>query len=429
MSGILLLAGWLLLAGPVGAQAPAAADTLRLALVEAQVLADHPRARAVEADRSRARSALAGTHAGLLPRATLASNWSRYEGVGDFSAQAGIRPGDESQTHSVVLSQTLFAGGRSLGQAGAGWNTWRAAQAAHREALAELRYEVRAAYLDWLAAREALAIAEGALAFAARQLERAVQQEELGAGSRIDRLFFENSRAQVEIQLESAAVRETTARLELEALLQRPLAPQQALEPLEGLVAGARAAATPKPWPADQLPALAGLRHSWLASRWNRLASGGSVLPTLSATLSWSNRDSEAFGYRQEANDRLVGLSLSWTLFQGFSGASAVLVAGAQERRARAGYENARLSSEAAWQSLERSLQAAARQAELAELSVTVSRENLALLEQRRELGLAAVVDLLQADLDLRRAQGSLVEARAAWLKALWNRQRLAGEF
>lgn len=405
----------------------AAAVALDPETVAAAVLREHPRATAAEAALGRARAQWVSSHAGLLPKASLTSSWSRTEGVGDLSALAGVQEGDERQTHSLALTQTLFAGGRSLGAAGAGWAAWGAAKRAHDAALAQLAYDARAACVDWQAALESLEIARDAEAFALRQLEQARQQEELGAGSRIDRLFFENGLAQARIRLEGAAVAELRARGDLEALLQRPLDDGEPARSLEELVAERVGEGAPEDWPADELPALAGLRLGWSASRWSLLSSGGSVLPTLSAGLTWSNSGSDPFTYQSEHTDRLFGLTLSWPLFQGFSGAAAVASASAGLRQARAVYENGRFESRSAWSTQERALTAAARQAELAERSLAVAAENLSLLEQRRDLGLADATDLLQAELNLRSAKGSLVEARAAWLKALWAREALKG--
>lgn len=421
-----LLIAALLLAGQL---LPARGEsTLSLGEFEALVLRTHPRAAAADAALARARGQWIASHAGLLPRATLSSAWSKYEAVGDLSALAGTLEGDERQTSGLTLNQTLFAGGRSLGTAGAGWSAWRAAKLEHRAALARLAYQARAAWVDWLAARENLAIAEEGVAFAERQLAQARQQEELGAAGRIDRLFFENRLAQAGIRLEGAAVGEVRARQDLEALLQRPLDGEAPLQSLEELVAEQAGADMAEAWPAEDLPALASLRLGWKASRWSLLASGGSVLPTLSAGLTWSNSGSDPFTYESEHTDRLAGLTLSWPIFQGFSGVAAVASAAASQRQARALYEDGRLTSSADWATQQRALAATARQAELSLRSRAVAAENLSLLEQRRQLGLADATDLLQSELELRSAQGALVEARAAWLKTVWARLATKGE-
>ncbi|MDP2360570.1 MAG: TolC family protein [bacterium] len=401
----------------------AAAPPLDLAGAERELLAGHPRALAAAEELARARSAAWAGWSGLLPRADLSSNWTRYEAV---PAGGVWREDDETQRHVLALSQPLFAGGRLAAGAAAGSAGLKAARERHRAALAQLVYDLRAAWVDWLAARELLQIAQAGEEFAQRQLQRALQQEEQGVASRIDRLFIENSLALAGLQREDALTTELTARLRLEALLRTELSSEAELEDLARLLAGLGA---PPAEAGEASPELASLRWDMRQAAWQGVATAGSLWPTLSAGLTWSNEGSDPFTYDSRHTTRTVGLSLSWNIFRGGANSLASLGALATARRARHLLDAGELGLHVEQETLGRQEEAQRRKLELAERSRAISRENLGLLEQKYGLGMVPVTDLLQGEQNLRGAHGGLVQAQSALLKAHWSRERLAGRW
>jgi outer membrane protein len=413
----------IILASLVWAQT-AVCNTSELSLKQATDLmfSSNPNVEAAEAEYVQAKMAAIQAGSGVLPRIALSSAWSKIEDLGDAPPNVPVTSstGDESQSHNLVVSQTLFAGGSKVAAAFSGLDAARAAGERHKSAIAGLYYDLKTAYLNLIVSRELLSISTESVEFSKRQLSRSMQQEELGASSRIDRLFMENSLAQAMIQQEDLMLAAQSAQFALETMLDQNLSSDCVLDPIESLDIGNYVTQTNRP-ELKSTPAYASAYWNSKSADWNKLTSSGSIfLPNISANMSWANYHSGPFKYNSDFNNRTIGLSFSWTLFQGGSGASRSWSAWKAAEVAKANLKSAKLSTSASLNVLDRQHESALRKLDLAAQSVEIASENLSLLEQKHDLGLIAVTDLLAGELNLRQDRGKMIQARADLLKATW---------
>jgi cobalt-zinc-cadmium efflux system outer membrane protein len=389
------------------------------------VMQHHPKAEAIRLEQSAARmSALAGI-TGILPRADYTGSWSRFESIGSGNAAGIYAEGDERQSHSVTLSQPFFSP-LKLGGALAAWQNHELARLGEQTRLAALAFSVKSAYVDWAAALALVDVSQSSWEFAEAQLKRALHREELGTLSRIDRLFVENNRAQAGIQLEQARLAEESARFQLESLLMREVPAEFRAEPLDRLPAAPEASLKPE---LRLTPSWQSLRRNLSAARAGMLSGSGSLFPSLSGFVSWSNESSDPFTWQSEYTNRVIGLSASWNLFRTGGNTLDNLAAWKRQRAAKNSLTGGELDLNAKISSLREQLASTARQEALARRSREIAEANLQLLEQKYDLGLLDATDLLAGQQNLLSAESSLIKARAAYLKAGWSLQELSGSW
>lgn len=402
----------------------AGAAELRLDDLLDQVLSAHPEAEAIRLSQSGARAGAWSSLSGALPQASYSAGWTRYEAIGAANLGGTLQEGDELQSHTLTLTQPLFAPGR-FGAALGGWHALQMARQRELSQLAGLAYTVKAAYVEWASAKALHRVAASSMEFAERQLARARQMEEVGSYSRIDRLFIENSEAQARIQLERAILSESATRHELERLLGSPIDPDDTAQDLASL----ELAAQGENLALRELPEWRILKEQLGISRGALLSASGSSLPTLSGFLSWSNAGSDPFTYDADYTNRTIGVSLSWSLFRSGGNLADGWAAWQAARSARRQLEAAELSLNSRLTTLDEQIASTGRQVELARQSRDIALENLKLLEQKYGLGLLDATDLISGEQNLRSAESGLVQARAERLKSGWGLQRLEGRW
>lgn len=122
----------------------------------------------------------------------------------------------------------------------------------------------------------------------------------------------------------------------------------------------------------------------------------GALLPRLNAFGWYELHDDVLFG--TEANGYLLGASLSWKIFDGYSGWGKVEKAKAEYQKASLEHQQYTAQSQLEFQKAQRALSDAAQAVKLARLSFNQAQEAYRIRQNRFRQGLEKVTDLLMAE-------------------------------
>ncbi len=145
-------------------------------------------------------------------------------------------------------------------------------------------------------------------------------------------------------------------------------------------------------------------------------AAHAAYIPTVSANYSrtGSGTGDYGFGPNPFPYQGQLSLSLNVPIFNGFSREQQVAVATVNETNAAATLRDTQLAArQLALQYLD-ALRVGQQQVALQRASILAAQENLRVVQQRYDLGLATIVDLLTAQTTLNQAQANLIAAHNA---------------
>jgi outer membrane protein len=334
---------------------------------------------------------------------------------------------------TLSASWTLFDGGRNLRGLRRAQAEGRAADAAFDAAEARVAATVTLAYLDALEA-EALERALRAEAERAAELERtAVGRFEVGEVPELDALQARLQASDAEIGVMEAESQSHTARLALFEHLGIPpgervaLAEPEAMEPASLPSEGElRARAMEMSGDlAAQRAHLSAAEHAWDAQRWW-------FLPSVSAGVSWVRSE---FGQTQEAitfsprnEQTYYQLQFAWNPLQRPGGTVA------DRQRTKGSLRVAQAELEIREAALVRGVEAALDRLSRARVLRERSEVNLRLAQRQREqaderyrLGVAPLVERLNAEALAAEAERQAIVARYASLRALAELEQASG--
>lgn len=356
------------LAAPLAAQrasAPAApGDTVRLSMQDAlaRALESSDEVRLAAAQVEVADAQLGVARATALPQLRLATTYQHaYENA---RAQAVGQVFNQPNTYNanLVLSQSLFQGGRVVAGLRAAGATRQASRLDAQEARASVALGVQRAYLAALLADRVAAIQQGNLDIAQARLAQVEQFFTAGRVARYDVLRARVERANLEpAVIEARGVREL-ALLELKRLLNLPVESPLALTTtLDGAAALAAAGTLDSLATAANRPAVRAAELELLARREGVRIARADLLPTLSVAFTNglqafpppglgfpSRRGASAAEFCDPPtagrvcqnggwfSDRALSLTMSWPLFDGLRAKSAIDLAQAQASLAEA---------------------------------------------------------------------------------------------
>jgi outer membrane protein TolC len=423
-----------------------AADVLRLTLEEARgrARASAPAVEEARALEEAARAEVDASRAARRPQLELSAGYTRLSGVPELTLAL---PGSPPRTIFPNLPDnyrarlgglmSLYTGGRTAALTRAAEAEAAAAgggDVAAREA--DLLFETTRAYWSLVTARHAESVlAESLLAYEAHLLD-ARHRREAGLAARNEVLAVEVERDRAELARLRAANAAEVAEADLRRLVGAP--PLARIEPAEPL--GEPASEPPPPAGADATGALVGQAlaqrperaalHERIAAAQARLeAERAARRPqvTLGAGFDYANPNRRILPPAAEWQDSWdVGLSLSWSLFDGGRAAAAArrAAARADALRRRAEDLDRVIRLEVTARALE--VEAARRAVAVAARNVEAARENSRVAAERHQAGvipsaerLDAEVLLLRAGLDHTEALAQLRTARAALDRAL----------
>lgn len=416
-------------AGAVPASPPApsaaAAETLTLDEAVDTALRNHPDVVVARAGARIARAGARQSRAGLLPQVGLSGRYGYEwrERSGDGALGEG---GSDSYSASASAGLLLW----DFGQTRSRWRSALAATDAADQDAETTRQAVvlnaRLAYLDAAETRDLIQVARDTLDNQVKHLGQTEEFVKLGTRPEIDLARLRTQVAQARSALTRAENDHRTAKARLNRAMgvsgsiEYEVAPvalpavAEEDQPTAELYRSSR-----RPERASQVASIRGQEYDVDAARWWLLPS-----LRLGADAGYSGSD-----FADPTFSSSVGVTLSWTLFDGLASPAAVDAA-----RAQLVIEQARLSSvdQQVWEELEEArIAIASARAELvsAESAVESARELRRMAEERYGAGVGSSLELADAELELANASAQRIRvefdiaaARAQLLRALGRR-------
>jgi outer membrane protein len=180
---------------------------------------------------------------------------------------------------------------------------------------------------------------------------------------------------------------------------------------------------------AESSPTIAQAVAQLSASEQRRKAARASYIPTLNASYSRGGTGTGAFGF---GNDPFVfsgqlNLSLSIPIFNGFAREAQIANATVNQANAAATLRDTRLEAQQLSVQFIDALRLGQEQIVVQTASIAAATENLRVVQQRYNLGLSTIVDLLTAQTTLNQAQANLIAARNSVRLATAQIEQLIG--
>ena len=276
---------------------------------------------------------------------------------------------------------------------------------------AVVSFRVKKGYYGLLLAERQVGVIDSALAAARANRDQAQALFEEGIINRADRLAAEVRVSELESRRTEAVARRQNAADRLRFLI--GLEDDVRIEPTDSLTresttVGRMSLRTVNQRRSDMraLRARADAAREQTRSRW--LA----FVPTLNARGTTGWYDDTPFG--TSGQSWTAGVSLSWSLFEGFQQIGRAQEAEAKQQRAQIVLEQQALENEVEITAARRDLMSARTQIEQAQRAVDQAEESLRIRSDRYAEGMARTTDLLQAE-------ATLAERRLAYLRALYQ--------
>lgn len=412
----------------------AQADRPGVSLTEAIRLAEQVQPSVVQARTGvyNAEARVRVTTGAFLPNLSLSSSGSTNFSEGpdrvDPSSGQVITGDTRSSSVGATISSSidLFTGFRRGADRRAAGAQLEAAEASLTNATFQQKLQTTNLFYDALAAEQLLGVRQASLRRAEEQLNVAINRLQAGAATRSDSLRSLVTVGQARLQLITAETQLANAEANLGRLIGR-----------EGRV---RAVADSALFEVHATLDTTGLRQEALnnaptvqtalanteAARASLAASKSAYWPSL--TLSGSNQISgSSRNDYQMYQSRSASLSLSWPIFNRFNREQNIRTQISSLDVAEANMAETRRQVLANLTVRLAELYAAAARIEISQTSVEAATEDLRVQQERYRLGLATIVDLLQAQEALNQAEVDVVNARFDYLRAKVQIETLIG--
>lgn len=419
--------GCFLAAAPAAAQDTTAAQARKITLAEALQLANRTQPAMVTAEQN-VRVALAGERqafANYLPSVTSSASTSRSGGVRAGQNGSAIAvPQYYSSNVRIGASINLFTGFQRGAARRAASATTDLRQGALLQAEYQTALSTKQAFFAALANRELVAVAQTSLRAATSQVSLATERLRLGAATRSDSLTAAVQMGSAQLALIQAQANLLTA----QANLGRAVGSAAPLDPvpdttLENRLGPLDTAAIRNEAMANA-PAIRQADAGVVAARAQISAVRSQYWPqvSLSASNTWLAglpvpATNTPFGGTYLAGWN-VGLNVSLPIFNNYQREYSLISNDAAYESAVANARDARLGLDASLTQDFAALNSAGAQIDVARVSVTASRENLRLQQERYRLGASTILDVLTAEVAADQSAVNLVQARYAYLVA-----------
>jgi outer membrane protein TolC len=417
----------------VAAAAPAGAETLRLTAetAAARAVAVSPVAAAAGERLTAAQEAVRAADAAALPQVTASAALARRSSVPEFQLPFAA-PGqpalvlvpDITTTYGtgVQVAEPLYAGGAIAARRLASRHDGEASAAARSQTAADLRLAAREAYWDAVRAAAAIDVTAAQEQRAQRLLSDTSALLDAGMAVKADVLAAQERLASARVGRITAEAAAANAIAQLRSLLQ--LDPDVTVELADSL-----AGALP-----DAPPPLEVLRRRALADRPELAVAAAQIAaasareqlaraparPDLAALAQWdySRPNQRYFPQQDEWKESWsVGVAASWTLFDG--GKSRADTAASQAGQRAAARERDEIARRIALEveTGRRNLESALAAISAADDARAAARERETAARERHAAGLAAMVEILDAEAQLAATEQQQINVRAAaWL-------------
>ncbi len=417
----------------VSALAPAGAETVRLTAEDAAsraVAVSHLTAAAGERAAA-AREAVTAADAAARPQVTASAALARRSSVPEFQLPFAA-PGqpalvlvpDITTTYGagVRVAEAIYAGGAIAAQRFASRHDAEAAAAARVQTAAETRLAARSAYWEAVRAAAAIDAAAAQEERAGRLLTDTSALLDAGMAVKADLLAARERVASARVARIAATAAAANALAQLRSLLH--IDPGVAVELADSL-AGALPDA---PAPLDELRRRALAARPELAAAAARIAAASArerlarapSRPGVAAVAQWAyDRPNQRYFPQQDAwrQSWSVGVSASWTLFDGGKSRADAASSQAGQRAATEDREELTRRIGLEVETDRRNLESALAAVGAADDARAAARERETAARERHAAGLAAMAEILDAEAQLANADQQQIDVRAAaWL-------------
>ena len=384
-------------------------------------LDNSPAIHSSEASLLSAQASLTGEKAFLYPTITATAGASRYWSESPLPGGGSVESENDSYSAGVSLSQEILqSGGQNWLYRNASEISLQAAEADHQKAILDVTLEVVFSYYQVVEAIQLKRSAVNAHERSLNQLQRTESLYAMGAVTTLELL---------QVQVQESTDRLTVSRREQALQSAYSDLYASAGADLSGPELLVNTQAVLEPLPAGSLedfpldisrnPALIAARLRQDASEVRREAAGRSYWPSLRASAGWTWNDSSLDNIDRmfDSDGYNVGLSLSWTVFDGFLRESRINSARASQLSSQAAVQSLEDNLESSVQTLRSSLEIDIQYYHDSILALELAQEQYRLSRMSYEMGALPLLDLLQAQSDLAGSETNLVSARAAALK------------
>jgi outer membrane protein len=404
----------------------------------------------VQADASlnSAQASAMAAYGGYLPSLSASGSWGRTQSdrASASSASVGggsiIIPAAQNTTTSfssgLNLNWTIFDG---FGQQG------RVGQATSRSVSAELNtvrtrqsivFQAESGYLNVLRSEQLVKVSEEALKRDNRQLERITESNKVGSASLADVYRQQSQVAIDELSLIQAQNNYDKAKADLVTLVGLDLSKEYIFadpaistmlskEELDETTARYSSFRSLTERALVARPDYRGAKESFSAAQSGVTVARSSYLPSLSANAGY-NLSSDEFRTLSDNKTLSWGLSVRWTLFDGFQTNSAIQAAVASRRIAEISLTQAERDINSQVKKALLDLEAARKQYEVSQKGLVSATEDLKIAEERYNLGAGTLLDMLVASANLVSAQANSVNAVYSYVTAKRNLEYSVGE-
>ncbi len=411
----------LLISTTVSAQALSLRDCVNLALMNKETLAS------ARFDVESARKARLGSYSAILPSLRLSGGWNESRDAGsDFTIDpvtGEVIPAGGSRiatyttwSSGLSLSQNIFDGGAWWSQIAKAKNNFLIARQVERQALINVIADVHRRYFQVLKDIQLLEVASLNLDLALEQVELTRMKYELGAVNKTDLLKAEVllGQARVGVVNQESIVR--TSRNELRnAMGLMAAGTELVLQDIENVILTMPESAEALATMEENNPGLLAVKAQIKSARLDYRIVRGSRLPSLSASLTYGAY-SEDLG---DLSDRLQnfwqlrsGVSLSFPLFSGFNLSTRTQQAKLELRKQENTYTTTRNDAYVQLEALLEVLNTYQDIIPINEEVLVSAEEDLKLVQERYSLGSATILEVLDAQVSVIRAQADLVSSR-----------------
>jgi len=359
-----------------------------------------------------------------LPSLNANSSWSRSQ-VSSTCNQEGICYTPPANSYRVGWSASIniFDGFQRFAEGRAAKADFESAEANLTNQEFQVTLQVKQAFFNTLAADEFIRVSQTRLQRADEQLKVAKEKLAAGSATRSDTLRSAVEVGNARLQLLNAETSQASTRAALSRLIGYD-GPVQA-------VADSGLFMMDPPDTAALREELLRTAPSVIAAEANAKAAAASVgvaraayFPTLRGSFSqnWTGTQVGALDDRWSG-----GLSLSWTLFNGFTREGAVTRSNVSRESAAAQAEDARRQASAQLTQQLATLASARAQIDISRASLAAAQEDLRVVQERYRLGAATIVEVLTSQETLDQAEVDFIRARLDFLVARAQLEALLG--
>jgi outer membrane protein len=445
---LFIFASFVVMAGLVSArQAMSSGRVLTLAQATQTALDRNLSIRQAENNINAAQASLLAAYGGYMPSVSLSAGWTRQQTdrAGGTQIIAGtpfpVAPVfrvDNNFRSSLNVNYTIFDGfSREAAWSRASSNKSSAEYTATRTKQS-IVYQVESAYLNVLRTEQLVRVGEENLKRGQRQLERIVESNRLGALSLSDVYRQQSVVASDELALITAQNNYNKAKADLLALI--GLDPMEEYQIVDSSIGSdieqSDIDATIERYKSQEDLRQRALvaRPDYYSSKESYYAAGAGVtqarrgyIPSVNAFGGYS-LSSDQFSSLNSNKGISWGLSLSWSLFDGFQTNQALQSAKTQERNAELSLAQAERNISVEVKKALLDLDAARKQYEVAQKGLVSAMQDRRTAEERYNVGAGTLLDLLTANAGLVNAEANKINAVYNYIIAKRNVEYAIGE-